>query len=391
MTYNRTPVQSRIADPNSKIVIVGAGPAGSSLAIRLAQKGLDVTIVEKDRFPREKLCGEFISPECLRHFESIGVKGELLTVGGDRIFETRFFDKRGRSVAVPTEWFGHGRFALSLSRAVMDHRLLAAARTSGVNVIEGSRVTGTRNEGGRMLSIDLRSDAGEKGQIIGDLFVDATGRTAVLSKGETPTERPKLVAFKAHLSNVRTEPGVCEIYFFDGGYGGLSHVEDDKANFCFIVKAGVAKRFIGQTNQLFRSILDENTRAGVRMSAAQPLHDWLAVAIDRFGYRKPHPAVNVVAVGDAGAFIDPFTGSGMLMAMDSAELLSHFIASGEFQRDEYLAAHRRLFRTRLATSSALRQAAFVPGLASAAIRLAGLNDRVRSILARATRSGSEPV
>jgi flavin-dependent dehydrogenase len=53
---------------DNRIVIVGAGPAGSSLAIRLAQKGCHVTLIEKDRFPREKLCGEFISPECLRHF-----------------------------------------------------------------------------------------------------------------------------------------------------------------------------------------------------------------------------------------------------------------------------------------------------------------------------------
>lgn len=384
-------MRSQIEDQNSKIVIVGAGPAGSSLAIRLAQKGRNVTLIEKDRFPREKLCGEFISPECMRHFASLGIKGELLEAGGDRIRETRFFDRRGRTVAVPTEWFGHGAFALSLSRAVMDDKLLSAARSAGVNVIEGSRVTGTTVEEGRILALDLRSDNGQKSCINGDLFVDATGRTAALSKGETPTERPKLVAFKAHLSNVYAEPGACEIYFFSGGYGGLSHVERDKANFCFMVKADVAKRFIGKTNQLFRSIQDENTRAGERMSDAQPLRDWLAVSIDRFGHRKPHPAVNVVAVGDAGAFIDPFTGSGMLMAMESAELLSRFIASGEFQRDEYLAAHRRLFRTRLATSSTLRQAAFVPGLASAAIRLAGLNDRVRSILARATRSGSEPV
>ena len=63
-------------------VIVGAGPAGSSLAIRLALRGSKVTLIERDRFPREKLCGEFISPECFRHFEDLGVTGDLFAKGG---------------------------------------------------------------------------------------------------------------------------------------------------------------------------------------------------------------------------------------------------------------------------------------------------------------------
>lgn len=382
-------MQSITADHNSKIVIVGAGPAGSSLAIRLAQKGGNVTLIEKDRFPREKLCGEFISPECLRHFESLGVKSDLLDMGGDRIFQARFFSKKGRSVSVPTEWFGHGNYALSLSRAAMDDTLLSEARANGVNVLEGTRVTATTTEDGRMISVDLRSDNGEKSSVTGDVFIDATGRASALSRSEDKRKRPKLVAFKAHLADVMPEPGTCEMYFFDGGYGGLSQVEGDKANFCFMVKADVAKRFIGQTNQLFRSIVTNNARAGERMSEAQPLHDWIAVAIDRFGFRKPYSLLNVAAVGDAGAFIDPFTGSGMLMALESAELLSGFLTNDVFRHAEYLAAHRLLFRRRLATSSVLRRAAFFPDLASAAIRLAGFHEGFRSVLARATRSGSE--
>ena len=73
-----------------KITIVGAGPAGSSLAIRLANAGFVVTLIERERFPRHKLCGEFISPECLRHFRELGVLDEMLDADGRRIAETRF-------------------------------------------------------------------------------------------------------------------------------------------------------------------------------------------------------------------------------------------------------------------------------------------------------------
>ena len=84
--------------PNSgrrPIVIAGAGPAGSSLAIRLSRLGFTVTLIERYKFPRAKLCGEFISPECLKHFEELGVLDEMLTAGGDRVSETVFYETAG--------------------------------------------------------------------------------------------------------------------------------------------------------------------------------------------------------------------------------------------------------------------------------------------------------
>ena len=77
---------------NSKlqITIVGAGPAGASLAIRLANQGFSVNLIEREKFPRHKLCGEFISPECLAHFKDLGVLDEMLDSGGERITETDF-------------------------------------------------------------------------------------------------------------------------------------------------------------------------------------------------------------------------------------------------------------------------------------------------------------
>jgi flavin-dependent dehydrogenase len=118
-----------------KILIVGAGPAGAAAAIRLAQDGFQVTLVEREKFPRRKLCGEFISPECLLHFRRLGVLDEMLSAGGERITKTVFYEPDGKSVAVPSEWFFRGGAgALSLSRAAMDFRLLERARAVGAEV-----------------------------------------------------------------------------------------------------------------------------------------------------------------------------------------------------------------------------------------------------------------
>src|SRR6188768_3898762 len=110
------------------VAIVGAGPAGSSAAIRLAIAGRRVLLVEQKQFPRNKLCGEFISPECLTHFDQLGVMDAITQSGGVDIERTVFFAQNETSVAVPNDWFKAGTRAIGLSRSAMDARLLERAR-----------------------------------------------------------------------------------------------------------------------------------------------------------------------------------------------------------------------------------------------------------------------
>src|SRR5882762_10374432 len=117
------------------IVIAGAGPAGTSAAIHLVRRGARVLLVEQKKFPRAKLCGEFISPECLRHFELLGVAERMLSAGGECLTQTVFYSRGGRSVNVPSSWFDNQHSALGLSRAEMDHKLLERARSVGVTVL----------------------------------------------------------------------------------------------------------------------------------------------------------------------------------------------------------------------------------------------------------------
>ena len=124
---------------NQPVVIAGAGPAGSSLAIRLAQNDIPVVLVERESFPRQKLCGEFISPECLTHFDQLGVLTRMLDAGGDRISETIFYSLGGARISVNSRLFGSD--ALSLSRSMMDFILLDRARGVGVSVYENATIS----------------------------------------------------------------------------------------------------------------------------------------------------------------------------------------------------------------------------------------------------------
>ncbi|HEX8746035.1 MAG TPA: FAD-dependent oxidoreductase, partial [Pyrinomonadaceae bacterium] len=231
------------------VVVAGAGPAGSSAAIHLSRLGARVLLVEQKRFPREKLCGEFISPECLLHFEKLGVAGQMMAAGGASLTETVFYSGRGRKVSVPSEWFGQEqRGALGLSRAEMDARLLTRAREAGSTVIEETQAHGLIIEKGTVRGVELKTCGGGPFHVRSLVTIDATGRAAALVRhvesgaATRRKSRVPLVAFKAHLENARLQDGHCEIYFYRGGYGGLSAVESGLSNLCFIARASDVRR-----------------------------------------------------------------------------------------------------------------------------------------------------
>src|SRR3977135_796237 len=122
------------------VIIAGGGPAGASAAIHLAMAGARVLLVEQKKLPRAKLCGEFISPECTPHFERLGVAGQMFAASPAKLTETVFYSRQGKSVRVPSAWFGASGVALGLSRAEMDERLLRRASAVGAEVIEEAQV-----------------------------------------------------------------------------------------------------------------------------------------------------------------------------------------------------------------------------------------------------------
>lgn len=415
------------------VIVAGGGPAGTSAAVHLATRGARVLLLERERFPRAKLCGEFISPECLGHFARLGVLEEMKEAGGTRVGETKFFARSGRRVGVPSAWFdketGGGEEAagaagaLGLSRAEMDQRLMLRARAVGVEVLEEAGVAGlVFEDAARRVVRGVRVEwQGETLELRAAVTIDATGRARALARrvetakkesaGHEATaaaaaaaaervsspKRMPLVAFKAHLENVGGEEGVCEIYFYRGGYGGLSRVENGLSNLCFIVAASDVRAHQSDAERVMREIVMSNARAAETLRGGRLRSEWLAVALESFGRRELVPADGLLMVGDAASFIDPFTGSGMLMALECGELASEAItralpdlrrAGGSFATlaEDYRARYRERFGTRLRVCSWLRRAAFAPGLATeAGIVALGASERMRRVLARATR------
>jgi flavin-dependent dehydrogenase len=375
------------------VIIAGAGPAGSSAAIQLATGGLNVLLVEQKKFPRPKLCGEFISPECQAHFQKLGVARAILCSEPASITETVFYSNRGHHVTVPSSWFGP-RVALGLSRAVMDELLLRRATEVGVTVIENANVVGPVINDEATCGIKIRVGSTEQAYL-SPLTIDATGRSRILARkvNQFHKQKPKLVAFKAHFQNTRVAPGACEIYFYPGGYGGLSSIEGGASNLCFIVGAEQVKRCQSDPERVMREFVMKNARAYHTLDPASTNSEWLSASWDHFGRQSPAPAKGLLAIGDAAAFIDPFTGSGMLMAFESGELAAETILSHRTNESteaalaaDYIERYRNRFGSRLRICSLLRRAAFNSRLTELGVAIFGTSERFRNRVARATRS-----
>ena len=384
------------------VIIAGGGPAGASAAIHLATRGARVLLVEQKKFPRAKLCGEFISPECTPHFERLGVAEQMFAASPAKLTETVFYSRHGRSVRVPSAWFGANGVALGLSRAEMDERLLRRASAVGAEVLEDAHVVNLLLEKDRVEGVTIKH-AGREAGYRAPVTIDATGRTRALarrftkSQNQTKSHRASLVAFKAHLVDARVAPGACEIYFYRGGYGGLSSIENGLSNLCFIASAQAVRECGADAERVMRAVVCQNSRAAYALEHVRASTPWLAVALEDFGRHTVTPAIGLLSIGDAASFIDPFTGSGMLMALESGELAAGVISdhlaairlgAGLVNLEtRYRAAYKTRFHSRLRVCSMIRRAAFVPGLAQIAIRAFGLSDHLRRRLSRATRSG----
>jgi len=386
---------------NYEVIIAGAGPAGSSLAIHLVKHRVNVLLVEQKKFPRAKLCGEFISPECRNHFRLLGIDEALTSSKPATLNKTVFYAASGRQIGVPSHWLGGNNRALGLSRAELDQQLLFRAKALGVEVIEEAAVSDVLLTRNQVSGVSLRLG----NQTIAKnapLVIDATGRARALVR-RLRTEgaqsfkpmKPRLVAFKAHLRNAQPASETCEIYSYRGGYGGLSQIENGLSNLCFIASAKDVRRCHSDPEAVVRKIVSKNRRAAYTLAGAAVCTEWLSVSLDGFGCSNAVPFSGLLAVGDAAGFIDPFTGSGMLMAFETAELAAAAILpnllslqqSGDFNAlaKAYQASYESRFRSRLRMAGLLRRAAFVPFAAEVTITILGASEKLTRRAASATR------
>jgi flavin-dependent dehydrogenase len=349
-------------------------------------------MVDKAGFPRHKLCGEFVSPECLDHLRDLGVMPDVEQFSPQRIDKTVFYGSGGRSFSVASRWLAkNGNDSIGLSRQSLDQLLLDRASASGVTILTETSVTDTVLD--TQIELTLRDGVGSSRSVTSSLLIDATGRGRYIARKfdkPTRTTRPSQVAFKAHLREAAIETGSCEIYSYPGGYGGCAQVENGLFNVCFVVNSELVRSIGSDPMRILEGSVLSNERAAKTLSKIKVEGDWISVPIARYGSLDPAPAPGVLAIGDAAAFIDPFTGSGIAMALESSRLVCKAIVENDEPEritDDYRRLHAVTFSKRLRFCRNLRFLSGSPRMANAIIRMLGTSEPLNRVFARLTRSG----
>lgn len=352
----------------SDAIVVGAGPAGAATAALLARRGLDVLLLERGRFPRDKLCGEFVSPDAWAVLGGLGLAEDPALHGAPPLSRFRLTAPGAGELVAPLEALGRG-----LSRRRLDAVLARRATELGARLREGCRVAGIERERG---GVAVRL-AGESDRLRARAVVDATGRSGLARPAAFELgERRAFVGFKRHHEGPDLESldGAVEIHAFPGGYAGLNRVESGAVNLCVLVRSGRLRR-AGGIEPLLERAGRANAALGARLAVLSPAGEgWLTTAGMLF--RRPGPGDGpAFEVGDAAGMIAPVCGDGLGMALRSAELVAATLPQAldgapDAARAAYRSAWGGEFARRLRLGRAV-QAALLRPVGAAALVMAG--------------------
>jgi geranylgeranyl reductase family protein len=335
VTEHAPPAPNQPPADEADVIVVGAGPAGATTAFYLAQSGLDVLLLEKSRFPREKVCGDGLTPRAVKSLVGMGIKvGEQ-----DGWVRNKGLRVIGAGLRLEMPWpelSSYPGYGLVRTRHDMDEALARRAEQAGARLLEGVTVTGpVRHERtGRITGVVARPEGGDERRYAARVVVAADGNSSRLSVSmglRKRDDRPLGVAVRTYYQSPRHEDDYLESWLdlWDGdrllpGYGWIFGMGDGTSN----VGLGLlnTSAAFGHTDYhaLLRKWLkgmpadwgftEENRTAPIR-GAALPM-----------GFnRTPHYHQGLLLVGDAGGMVNPFNGEGIAYAMESGEILARTI------------------------------------------------------------------
>jgi flavin-dependent dehydrogenase len=321
------------------VLVVGGGPAGSTVAAQCAARGLCVGLVEHKRFPRHKVCGDVINPHCWPVFERLGVAGLVRALPHQELSGATFTTQQGATLTIDHS----GLWAVR--RSLLDAVLLDHAKSCGVTVYEGE-VAHDARPGWRVSTTHHEFTA--------PVLVGADGRHSLIAKQaglacHHNSARGGAIALQAHFHAPAGTDDRVQLHLFPGGYCGIVRVDATQLNLCLVTdRAGAAHH--GDCGQLFAQTAGRNPQFRALGLLPEPLGPLQSAHPLRTPPNRPC-GDGAFLVGDALRAVEPFTGQGIFFALRTGELAAQAICEGT----EFSTAVRRLYLQRGMTNELLRR------------------------------------
>ncbi|WP_420384739.1 NAD(P)/FAD-dependent oxidoreductase [Roseivirga sp.] len=326
------------------IVIIGGGLAGLIAAIELATGDYEVSLFEKKKYPFHRVCGEYISNEVRPYLEKKQLLPSDLSLARLKRFE--FSSIKGRSLQMPLDLGGFG-----LSRYALDFHLANKAKSLGVKVHEQTSIVSLKFTDSHF---ELSSSNGQ--QLEADVVIGAFGKRSLLDKKlnrDFARRRSPYLGVKYHIRTDFPKDQI-SLLNFEGGYCGISAIEDDRYNLCYLGSRDTLKQY-GSIAEMEKEVLYQNPKLKSIFRNADFLFEQPEV-INEFSF-EPKRLIesHVLMAGDAAGLITPLCGNGMAMAIHSGKILAdcikaHYSDSGlnrEAMEKEYTEHWNSLFKKRL--------------------------------------------
>ena len=382
-------------DTRFDALIVGAGLAGSSAAVLLARAGWSVAIVEKQTFPRRKVCGECVAASNLPLLEALGIKPATLDALAAPALQRVAVMRGKRCVTAPLPAAASTRhpWGRAIGRETLDTLLLEQARAAGAQVLQPWSVLSFRGKPGRLRAAALNIATGEQAELQARLVILANGSWEPLQSARQTERRSRrgsdLLAFKANFVGADLDAGLLPVIAFTGGYGGMVMADRGVATIACCIRsarlAALRARMPGHSagevvEAMLRRECDGVDKA---LKPARRSGPWLASGPIDPGIRLSADEP-VFRIGNAAGEAHPIIGEGMSMAMQSAWLLCDRLlatsrATGNQGAEQwhaevarhYAADWRRHFAMRLRLAALFAHTAMRPLPASMLLAVAG--------------------
>ncbi|MBW1298360.1 NAD(P)/FAD-dependent oxidoreductase [Aquimarina litoralis] len=305
---------------STHILIIGGGLAGLTSAIHLAQQQIPVTLIEKNTYPVHKVCGEYISNEVVPYLEYLGIDIHDLDVVG--ISELHITTKKGKVIKSKLPLGGFG-----ISRYKLDHHLWNLAKELGVRLLN-DQVTNVGFQGDKFFV-----DTTKNGVFSSDYVIGAYGKRSIIDKNlerDFSQKKSPWLAVKAHYTS-KFDSKTVALHNFEGGYCGLSVVENDIVNACYLVNYKSFKKYKDikdfESNVLYKNPYLKDFFENAELQFKKHI----TISQINFDPKKPVEK-GVFMIGDAAGLIHPLCGNGMAMAIQSAKILCDVLSDNYFSK-----------------------------------------------------------